>query len=226
MDHPIPIDYFSTEDREKVHHILEKVLRARNEGKIIYPPQDKILHALHMTPFHRVRVVILGQDPYHGPGQAEGLSFSVPVGIPLPPSLKNIFKEIRDDLGIPLPHHGHLASWAAQGVLLLNTILTVEEGKPASHAGHGWEQLTDKIIKKLSDEREQIIFLLWGKHAQQKASLIDTQKHILLQAPHPSPLSAYQGFFGCHHFSQVNELLIKKGSTPIDWKLSDYETYL
>lgn len=214
-------DYFSSEDLQEAHILLERVIRERAQGKVIYPQQEKIFHALHLTPFDKVRVIILGQDPYHGPGQAEGLSFSVPKGIPLPPSLRNIFKELRDDLGIPLPTHGHLSSWAEQGVLLLNTVLTVEAGKPASHANYGWEALTDHIIKRLSDEKDYLIFLLWGNYAQRKASLIDAQKHTILQAPHPLPFSAYQGFFGCHHFSQVNELLIKKGNTPIDWKLPE-----
>lgn len=219
MQPGIPADYFSSETTEKALHMLEKVSRARAEGKIIYPPQDAIFSALRMTPFHKVRVVILGQDPYHGPGQAEGLSFSVPRGIPLPPSLKNIFKELYNDSGIPISPHGHLASWAHQGVLLLNTVLTVEAGKPASHAGRGWEMLTDSIIKKLSNEREGIIFLLWGRHAQQKIPLIDATRHVILQAPHPSPLSAYQGFFGCRHFSRVNEILRECGDIPIDWRL-------
>jgi uracil-DNA glycosylase len=217
----LPIDYFSQPESEYAQQMLEKVLVARNEGKIIYPQQDRIFHALIATPFSQARVVILGQDPYHGPGQAEGLSFSVPRGIPIPPSLKNIFKELEKDLGIPVARHGHLESWARQGVLLLNTVLTVEEGRPASHAGHGWEKLTDGIIKKLSNERNHLIFLLWGKHAQQKASLIDASKHTILTAPHPSPLSAYQGFFGCHHFSRVNELLKDHGEVPITWNLPE-----
>lgn len=217
----LPIDYFSQPEAEYAQHMLEKVLVARNKGKIIYPQQDRIFHALIATPFSQARVVILGQDPYHGPGQAEGLSFSVPRGIPIPPSLKNIFKELEKDLGIPVARHGHLESWARQGVLLLNTVLTVEEGSPASHAGYGWEKLTDGIIRKLSNERDYLIFLLWGKHAQQKASLIDASKHTIFTAPHPSPLSAYQGFFGCHHFSRVNELLRDHGEVPITWNLPE-----
>lgn len=191
----------------------------RKAGKHIYPAQEKVFNAFTLTPFEKVSVVILGQDPYHGPGQAEGLAFSVPTGVPLPPSLQNIFKELASDLGIPLSKNGHLAHWAEQGVLLLNAVLTVEEGRASSHAGRGWEQFTDAVMQKLSDEKEGIVFLLWGKYAQQKSSLINSSKHTILTAAHPSPLSAYNGFFGCKHFSKTNAALKKSGKKEIDWRI-------
>lgn len=183
----------------------------------LYPHPKNIFAALDQTPFESVKVVILGQDPYHGPGQAHGLSFSVQEWIKNPPSLANIFKEIQDDIGTPLPKNGDLTHWAHQGVLLLNTTLTVRAGQPMSHAGKWWETFTDAIIKTLSDKREFLIFLLWGSHAQKKRSLIDTNKHIILEAPHPSPLSSYRGFFGCKHFSQTNTLLREHGLEEIGW---------
>ncbi len=193
----------------------------RKAGKIIYPKQEDVFNALVYTPFDRVSVVILGQDPYHGPGQAEGLSFSVPRGVPIPPSLQNIFKEIHTDIGLPIPKIGHLESWARQGVLLLNTVLTVEQGRPASHAGRGWEQFTDTIISKISEHKNNVVFLLWGRHAQAKASLIDSTRHTVLTAAHPSPLSAYNGFFGCKHFSKTNAALVLAGKQPIDWGIPE-----
>ena len=188
-------------------------------GKRIFPPGKQMFAALDAVPFERVRVVILGQDPYHAAGQAHGLSFSVPPGVPVPPSLANIFKEIERDLGLPVPRHGCLAHWAAQGVLLLNAVLSVEEGKAGSHAGRGWEGFTDEVIRALSNEREGLVFLLWGSYAQKKGELVDRQRHCVLKAPHPSPLSAHRGFLGCGHFGKANRWLQGRGETPIDWSL-------
>lgn len=199
---------------------LATFLRAEKAaGKRVHPPGRQMFAALDAVPFDAVRVVILGQDPYHGPGQAHGLSFSVPPGIAIPPSLLNIFKEIERDLGLPMPRHGCLESWAAQGVLLLNAVLSVEEGRAGSHAGKGWEGFTDAIIGTLSREREGLVFLLWGSYAQKKGELIDRQRHCVLKAPHPSPLSAHRGFLGCGHFGKANRWLQGLGSTPIDWSL-------
>lgn len=185
-------------------------------GYTIYPPKDLILNAFRLTPFENTKVVILGQDPYHGPGQAHGLAFSVQNTSRLPPSLQNIYKELQADLGVNRAPNGDLTSWAQQGVLLLNTVLTVREGEAHSHADHGWEIYTDQAIRLLSEKAlHPVIFLLWGNPAQRKASLIDTKRHIILKAAHPSPLSAYRGFFGCKHFSKVNEILGQRG--PIDW---------
>lgn len=192
----------------------------RNEilaGQTIYPHPKNIFAALDTTPFNKVKVIILGQDPYHGPGQAHGLSFSVMEWVRNPPSLMNIFKEIQWDLGIPSPKNGDLTRWAEQGVLLLNTTLTVRAGQPMSHAGKGWEDFTDAIIKTLSEKRDFLIFLLWWSHAQKKKSLINTAKHIILEAPHPSPLSAHRGFLGCGHFSKTNALLREHGMSEIQW---------
>ena len=187
-------------------------------GTVIYPPGSRIFRAFDLTPFNDVKVVILGQDPYHGPGQAMGLSFSVPDGIPAPPSLKNIFKEIEDDLGIHMSGRTNLEPWAKQGVLLLNSILTVQAGLPASHSKIGWQEFTDAVIGKLSAQREGIVFLLWGRFAAEKAALIDSSRHHVLIAAHPSPL-ARGAFFGCRHFSRTNQLLKAQGKTPIDWQL-------
>lgn len=186
-------------------------------GKTIYPHPRDIFAAMDMTPFEKVRVVILGQDPYHGPGQAHGLAFSVQEWVRNPPSLMNIFKEIQSDIGSPTPRNGDLSRWAEQGILLLNTTLSVEAGNPMSHAGKWWEDFTDAIIKTLSDKRDFLIFLLWWSHAQKKKSLIDTQKHAVLEAPHPSPLSAHRGFLGCGHFSKTNALLREHNMTEVDW---------
>lgn len=191
----------------------------RSAGKQIYPEQSKIFDALKLTSFEQVKVVILGQDPYHGPGQAEGLSFSVPAGIPHPPSLQNIFKELQQDLGIAYPKTGSLRPWAQQGVLLLNTILTVEGGKAQSHQNLGWQNFTDRLIQQLNQHRQGLVFLLWGSHAQKKQELIDASQHFILKSPHPSPLSAHRGFFGCRHFSKTNQLLAQQGLEPIDWAL-------
>ena len=190
------------------------------QGKVIYPPGPLIFNAFNTTPFDKISVVIIGQDPYHGLGQAHGLSFSVPTGIKPPPSLMNIFKELEKDIGIKMPEkYGNLTKWAEQGVLLLNAALTVRAGEPFSHAKYGWTEFTDTVITRLSDKKEGIIFLLWGKFAQEKQALIDETKHIVLKAAHPSPFSADKGFFGCKHFSKANEILIKSGRNPIDWKL-------
>jgi len=191
------------------------------QGKIIYPPGSLIFNAFTQTPFHQVKVVIIGQDPYHGQGQAHGLCFSVQDGIQPPPSLINIYNEIQSDLGIGMPaRHGNLIKWAQQGVLLLNAFLTVRANEPASHSKIGWEEFTNTVIKKISDEKKGVVFLLWGKFAQEKQSLIDETKHHVLKAAHPSPFSADKGFFGCKHFSKTNELLLSEGSYPVDWKLS------
>ena len=191
----------------------------RATGATIYPPGPLIFNAFDKTPFDKVKVVLLGQDPYHGKGQAMGLSFSVQDGIKPPPSLENIFKELHDDIGMPIPHTGDLTKWAEQGVFLLNAILTVRAKEPASHQKIGWQQFTDKVIQILSDEKEGVVFLLWGKFAQEKQVLIDATKHHILKAAHPSPYSADKGFFGCRHFSKTNQLLAKAGKDPVDWSL-------
>jgi len=183
----------------------------------IYPPQSLLFTAFDLCPLDAVKVVILGQDPYHGEGQAHGLSFSVQDSVKIPPSLQNIFKEVKTDIGTPIPPHGNLRRWAEQGVLLLNTTLTVEKGKHGSHKGLGWEDFTDAVITTLSLKREHIVFLLWGKHAETKEVLIDSTRHFILKAPHPSPFSAHTGFFGCKHFSQTNEYLIQHHREPIVW---------
>ena len=197
------------------HHIKTE----RSQGKIIYPPGSKIFNAFNTTPVDKVKVVILGQDPYHGPGQAHGLCFSVQNGVPAPPSLLNIFKELQDDIGVPIPNHGNLTHWAQQGVFLLNASLTVRAGEPMSHSKIGWAAFTDTVIKKISELKVHVVFILWGKFAQEKRILIDESKHCILRSVHPSPLSAYGGFFGCKHFSKTNEYLTKNGIDPIDWSL-------
>ena len=187
-------------------------------GKVIYPPGSLIFNAFNLTPLDKVKVVILGQDPYHGPGQAMGLSFSVPDGIPAPPSLKNIFHEIETDLGVKMSGRPNLEGWARQGVLLLNSVLTVEAGQPTSHSRIGWMEFTDAVIRCISERREGVVFLLWGRFAQEKSALIDTSKHHVLTAAHPSPL-ARGAFFGCRHFSKANEILVSEGLEPIQWQL-------
>jgi len=203
--------YFS-----EIVHFLK---HARQQHKIIYPAGPNIFNAFAHTPFDKVKVVIIGQDPYHNPGQAHGLSFSVQNGVAAPPSLVNIFKEMKEDLGLPIPPHGNLEAWAKHGVLLLNAALTVEENKPMSHANIGWHRFTDAVIKKVSDAKEHVVFILWGKFAQGKEGLIDKTKHLVLKAAHPSPLSAYNGFFGSKPFSKTNEWLEAKGIAPVDWRL-------
>jgi uracil-DNA glycosylase len=191
----------------------------KSQKKTIYPPGQLIFNAFNETPFDKVKVVILGQDPYHGPGQAHGLSFSVPKGVKPPPSLVNILKELQSDIGLPIPTSGDLTPWAKQGVLLLNAVLTVRESEPAAHAKIGWTDFTNAVIKRISDEKTGVVFLLWGKYAQEKQELIDETKHFVLKAAHPSPFSADKGFFGCKHFSRTNELLARQGLDPIDWAL-------
>lgn len=193
----------------------------KQHGKVIFPPGPLIFNALNLTPLPEVKVVIIGQDPYHGPGQAHGLSFSVPEAIKTPPSLVNIYKELKRDLNIPIAQHGNLQAWAEQGVLLLNTTLTVEQGQAGSHAKAGWQRFTDCIIRSVSEQQAHVVFMLWGAHARSKAELIDDTKHLILTSAHPSPLSAYRGFLGCGHFSQCNKFLQRTGQTPIDWQLAE-----
>ncbi|KIQ02926.1 uracil-DNA glycosylase [Agrobacterium tumefaciens] len=195
------------------------LLAEKNAGKQIFPKGAEYFRALDLTPLPEVKVVILGQDPYHGAGQAHGLCFSVQPGVRTPPSLVNIYKELQSDLGIAPVQHGFLESWARQGVLLLNSVLTVEEARAASHQGQGWEKFTDAIIRRVNDECEGVVFLLWGAYAQKKAAFVDQTKHLVLKSPHPSPLSAHNGFFGNHHFSKANEFLSSRGRQPIDWQL-------
>ena len=191
----------------------------KQAGKRIFPGGDEFFNAFAHTPLDKVKVVILGQDPYHGEGQAHGLCFSVKPGVAVPPSLKNIYKEIHAELDLPIPNHGHLTAWAEQGVLLLNSVLSVECARAASHQGKGWETFTDRVIDLVNREREGVVFMLWGNYAQRKGALIDSQRHCVLKAPHPSPLSAHRGFFGCGHFRMANEYLQGRGETPIDWGL-------
>lgn len=201
-------------------HIIDTVKRERQAGRVIYPPAADVFNAFKATEFHQVKVVILGQDPYHGAGQAHGLSFSVRPDIQIPPSLANIYKELATDIeGFHIPQHGYLQHWAEQGVLLLNTVLTVRAGQAHSHAPLGWERFTDRVIAQLNEHREHIVFMLWGSHAQKKGAFIDRSRHLVLTAPHPSPLSAYRGFFGCRHFSQANAYLKAQGLAEIDWQV-------
>lgn len=205
-------------------YFLQVVTHLKTEratGAVIYPPGQLIFNAFTTTPFDKVKVVILGQDPYHGAGQAHGLSFSVPDGVKPPPSLVNMYKELQKDIGMPIPNSGNLSKWAEQGVLLLNAVLTVRANEPASHAKIGWMDFTDAVIRKISDEKKGVVFLLWGRFAQDKQVLIDETKHYVLKAAHPSPFSADKGFFGCKHFSRANELLMKQGLSPIDWNISN-----
>ncbi len=208
------------EELEKPYYLhLREFLKREYAEKVIYPNMYDIFNALHLTPYENVKVVLLGQDPYHGPGQAHGLSFSVNPGVPPPPSLKNIFKELESDLGCPIPNNGHLVNWAKQGVLLLNTVLTVRAGAAHSHRGKGWEIFTDQVIKQINERSKPVVFILWGRPAQQKIQLIDTKKHKVIQSPHPSPLSAHRGFFGSKPFSQTNVFLQQIGEEPIDWQI-------
>lgn len=213
-------DIIKEEQRKEYYQKLSAFLEEQyRQNKTIYPPQNEVMSAFDLTPFEKVKVIILGQDPYHGPNQAHGLAFSVRRGVPLPPSLRNIFKELQDDLDIPISTNGDLSSWASQGVLLLNTVLTVEEGKAGSHHKKGWETFTDTVISKLNEFHSGLVFVLWGAPAQSKKKLIDLTKHFVVESVHPSPLSAYRGFFGSKPFSQVNALLSKQGKEVIDWKL-------
>lgn len=197
------------------------LLGEKAAGKQIFPNSEEWFRALELTPLEKVRVVILGQDPYHGPGQAHGLCFSVQPGVRPPPSLVNIYKELQTDLGISRPHHGFLEHWATQGVLLLNSVLTVEMTKAASHRGKGWEKFTDAVIRLVNAKTDPVVFMLWGNYAQKKANFVDSSRHLILKAAHPSPLSAHNGFLGCRHFSQCNAFLESKGLPPIDWALPE-----
>lgn len=206
---------------EKMSFIqLRDFLIKEKNNHIIYPTGSLIFEAFNRTPFNKVKVIIIGQDPYHGPGQAHGLCFSVPKGIKTPPSLRNILKEIQADIGVQEVSHGDLSNWAEQGVLLLNATLSVRAHEAGSHQKRGWEEFTDATIKRISDKKENCVFLLWGNFAQKKASLIDSSKHLILKSVHPSPLSAHRGFFGCKHFSKTNNYLIEKGLTPINWDIN------
>ena len=198
---------------------LREFLREEQRQYRVYRPNSLIFNAFNTTPFDEVKVVILGQDPYHGPGQAHGLSFSVQRGVRIPPSLRNIYKELNQSLGVPIPRHGDLTSWAEQGVLLLNTLLTVREANPKSHANRGWEQFTDRVIDELNERREGLVFVLWGTPARKKAARVDSNRHRILTSVHPSPLSAKRGFFGTNHFGQINDFLVSRGDTPITWEL-------
>ncbi len=209
-------DYF---DRPEMQALGEFLRAEKQASKRIFPPGPEIFAALDATPFDAVKVVILGQDPYHGPGQAHGLCFSVRPGVPVPPSLQNVFAEIETDLGITRPDHGCLTPWAQRGVLLLNSVLTVQAGMAGSHQGKGWEGFTDRVVDELNRGREGLVFLLWGSYAQAKGKLIDTRRHCVLRAPHPSPLSAHRGFLGCRHFSKTNQYLVENGQAPIEWSL-------
>lgn len=220
--HPSWLNLLQSEFEQPYMQKLSDFLRnEKAQGKTIYPAGNDIFNALNTTPLDQVRVVILGQDPYHGPDQAHGLSFSVPKGIRIPPSLLNIYKEISSNLNLPMPSHGNLEHWANQGVLLLNSVLTVEHSKAASHQNHGWERFTDAVIKRINDNCEHIVFLLWGSYAQKKGQVINREKHLVLTAPHPSPLSAHRGFLGCQHFSKTNHYLQQHCLTTIDWSNPD-----
>ncbi len=208
-----------TEFDEPYWTSLQQFVAGERAQAPVYPPHDQVFAALHLTPYADTRVMILGQDPYHGPGQAHGLAFSVRPGVRIPPSLANIHRELEDDVGVPPPDHGNLESWARGGVLLLNTTLTVRGGQAASHQGKGWERFTDRVIGVVDAKREHVVFILWGGHARKKKSLIDQTRHTVLESPHPSPLSAHNGFFGSRPFSCANDALVAHGQQPIDWSL-------
>lgn len=213
---------FLQEEWQKQYFVeLSKFVHEAYEHKTIFPPKDKVFSAFEVCDYSDVKVVILGQDPYHELHQAHGMCFSVNPGIKIPPSLVNIYKELHDDIGCYIPNNGYLMPWAKQGVFLLNTVMTVEEGKANSHAGKGWEIFTDHTIRKLNEKDTPIVFLLWGRNARNKASMIDTKKHLVLECAHPSPLSAYHGFFGCKHFSKTNTFLIEHGKEPIHWQIEN-----
>ncbi|MEZ5570095.1 MAG: uracil-DNA glycosylase [Halioglobus sp.] len=206
-------------EKPYMQQLREFLLAEKRAGKRIFPRGDQLFNAFNHTPLERVKVVILGQDPYHGEGQAHGLCFSVQAGVAIPPSLMNIYKELHSELQLPVPTHGDLSAWGDQGVLLLNSVLSVECARAASHQGKGWEQFTDRVIEVLNREREGVVFMLWGSYAQRKGAIIDTERHCVLRAPHPSPLSAHRGFFGCGHFVAANNFLAARGAEPIDWRL-------
>ena len=208
-------------DQPYMQQLREFLVQQKGAGRVIYPPCSQWFSAFNSTPFDQVRVVILGQDPYHGPNQAHGLCFSVKPGVKVPPSLINIYKELQDDLAVQPPAHGCLTSWAEQGVLLLNATLTVEQANAGAHQGKGWERFTDQAIRALNDQRDGIVFLLWGSYAQKKGAFIDQSRHLVLKSVHPSPLSAYRGFLGCKHFSTANNYLQQRGQPAIDWQLPD-----
>ncbi|CAM3630638.1 uracil-DNA glycosylase [Aeromicrobium ponti] len=214
-------EVLSEEFQKPYYRQLREFLKNEYENYTVYPKQEDIFNALQYTPYKDLKTVILGQDPYHGPGQAHGLSFSVKPDVKIPPSLKNIFKEMQADLGCDIPNNGYLVKWAKEGVLLLNTVLTVRKGQAHSHKGKGWELFTDRVIQKLNEREKPVIFILWGKPAQEKGKLIDDSKHFILTSPHPSPFSARKGFFGSRPFSKANELLREQGEEPIDWKISE-----
>lgn len=210
-----------TEFEQPYMQALRDFLRQEKDlKKVIYPKSADVFNAFNLTSFDDVKVVLLGQDPYHGPGQAQGLCFSVPENIPLPPSLINIYKELKSDLGIAPANTGNLSAWAKEGVLLLNSVLTVEQSKPSSHQGKGWEQFTDRVIALLNEQKNGLVFLLWGSYAKKKGQFIDTTRHLVLTAAHPSPFSAHQGFLGCRHFSKANQYLVSQGKKPIDWRVN------
>ena len=216
------LDALKDEFKKPYYNNLYSFVKEEYSTKVVYPPSDDIFNALHLTPLDKVKVLVLGQDPYHEPGQAHGLSFSVlPGKADTPPSLVNIYKELSDDLGCYIPNNGYLKKWADQGVLLLNTVLTVRAHQANSHKGKGWEQFTDAIIRAVNEQDRPIVYMLWGKPAQMKKSMLNNPKHLILEAPHPSPLSAYRGFFGCKHFSRCNEFLENNGLSPIDWQIEN-----
>lgn len=204
-----------------MHDLRVFLLAQKRAGRRIFPSGSEFFNAFRHTPLDRVKVVILGQDPYHGEGQAHGLCFSVQPGVAVPPSLQNIYKELHAELGLPIPSHGHLTAWADQGVLLLNSVLSVECGRAASHQGKGWETFTDRVIEVINQQREGVVFMLWGSYAQRKGAMIDSRRHCVLKAPHPSPLSAHRGFFGCGHFVAANRYLQERGQRPIDWRVPE-----
>ncbi len=219
--HPEWLDVLGEEfDKDYMKALRAFLLERSRAGATVYPPGKHIFNALDSTPLSQVKAVILGQDPYHGPGQAHGLCFSVQKGVRIPPSLVNIYKEIEADLGFSMPGHGNLQPWAERGVLLLNAVLTVERGNAGAHQGKGWEQFTDAVVDAVNTRRDNVVFLLWGSHAQRKGAGIDSRRHLVLKAPHPSPLSAHRGFLGCRHFSKANEWLESRGVAPIDWRLT------
>lgn len=222
--HPSWKEHLLEEFQKPYMQDLSRFLKAeKTRGVRVYPPGPLIFSAFNHTPLHKVKVVILGQDPYHKEGQAHGMAFSVNHGVDIPPSLRNIFKELESDLAVRQPNHGNLTDWANQGVLLLNSSLSVEEGNAGSHAKKGWETFTDKVIALINQQCENVVFILWGSHAQNKGRMIDTDKHLILTSVHPSPLSSYRGFFGCRHFSQANDYLDKKGLSIINWAIDDYD---
>ncbi len=215
------VEAIGGEFKKPYYASLYRFIKEEYSTNVIYPPADDIFNAMHLTPLSQVKVLILGQDPYHNQGQAHGLCFSVRPEVDIPPSLENIYKELREDLGCEIPNNGYLVKWAQQGVLMLNTVLTVRAHQAFSHQGKGWEQFTDAIIREVNAQKRPIVYMLWGKPAQSKIPMLNNPKHLILKAPHPSPLSAYRGFFGCKHFSQANEFLAANGIDPIDWQIEN-----